>query len=60
MEAPPRIGRPPKPDDERRENFGLRLSANEREAIERAAQGVPLTRWIRERAMEAAHRLLRQ
>ena len=55
--TPTRIGRPPKPADERRETISLRLSALERRAIERAAQGAPLTTWLRERVLEAAARV---
>jgi uncharacterized protein (DUF1778 family) len=53
-------GRPPKAEGTARTSvFTLRLSDDERAAIERAAEiaGIPVTRWARFAILRAAHQL---
>lgn len=55
--ASKRMGRPPKPAAERRdEHVGVRLTGEERGALERAAEqsGRPLSDYVREAAIEYA------
>ena len=59
MKKKPKIGRPELPENEKRQVFSIRLSADERAAIERAAEGVAMgvQDWIRAALLRAANDL---
>ena len=59
MKKKPKIGRPELPENQKRQVFSIRLSTDERAAIERAADGagVGVQDWIRATLLRATNDL---